>query len=55
MEFVIEFISKFTEMAAMIPDSQVKITTSSYGKTGVKLLYVRRQGDWHDITEYEGA
>ncbi|TIB13546.1 hypothetical protein E3P89_01177 [Wallemia ichthyophaga] len=29
-----------------------KLTTAKYGKDGVKLLRILRNGDWHDIAEY---
>lgn len=35
-------------------DNQVEFVDASYGKTGVKILYVNRDSSRHDISEYEG-
>lgn len=34
--------------------SQVELAATSYGKTGVKLLYIERDSASDEITEYEG-
>ena len=41
-------------MASALRDFEVQITDASYGKTGVKILFVRRDSERHEITEYEG-
>lgn len=41
-------------MAAALRDSEVQITDASYGKTGVKILFVKRDSKRHEIIEYEG-
>ena len=41
-------------MASALRDSEVQIKDASYGKTGVKILFVRRDLKRHEITEYEG-
>ena len=41
-------------MASALRDSEVQIKDASYGKTGVKILFVRRDSKRHEITEYEG-
>lgn len=33
---------------------KLDVDGTSYGKTGVKLLFVRRDRDRHDIVEFEG-
>lgn len=39
----------------MSMDSEVELVSTSYGKSGVKILYIRRDAASDDITEYEGS
>lgn len=36
-------------------DTQVEFVDATYGKTGVKILYISRDSSRHEITEYEGT
>ena len=40
-------------MAGELSDSQVLFADRRYGKNYVRLLHVRRDGNWHDIKELE--